>query len=101
MGRTVIVTGTGNNGSQPWHAGGILQQGKTEEIQLAVGAFEPTLNVQLWKDYEDEMEIYLENPAGERVGPLFETLKVRPENGSVHYMKGWGHSGICWKIQSF
>ena len=61
MGRTVIVTGTGNNGSQPWHAGGILQQGKTEEIQLAVGVFEPTLNVQLWKDYEDEMEIYLEN----------------------------------------
>ena len=72
MGRTVIVTGTGNNGSQPWHAGGILQQGKTEEIQLAVGAFEPTLNVQLWKDYEDEMEIYLESPSGERIGPLYE-----------------------------
>ena len=74
MGRTVIVTGTGNNGSQPWHAGGILQQGKTEEIQLAVGAFEPTLNVQLWKDYEDEMEIYLESPSGERIGPLSERL---------------------------
>ncbi len=74
MGRTVIVTGTGNNGSQPWHAGEILQQGKTEEIQLAVGAFEPTLNVQLWKDYEDEMEIYLESPSGERIGPLYERL---------------------------
>lgn len=74
MGRTVIVTGTGNNGSQPWHAGGILQQGKTEEIQLAVGAFEPTLNVQLWKDYEDEMEIYLESPSRERIGPLYERL---------------------------
>ncbi len=74
MGRTVIVTGTGNNGSQPWHAGGILQQGKTEEIQLAVGAFEPTLNVQLWKAYEDEMEIYLENPSGKRIGPLDERL---------------------------
>lgn len=74
MGRTVIVTGTGNNGSQPWHAGGILQQGKTEEIQLAVGVFEPTLNVQLWKDYEDEMEIYLESPSGERIGPLYERL---------------------------
>lgn len=74
MGRTVIVTGTGNNGSQPCHAGGILQQGKTEEIQLAVGAFEPTLNVQLWKDYEDEMEIYLESPSGERIGPLYERL---------------------------
>ena len=74
MGRTVIVTGTGNNGSQPWHAGGILQQGKTEQIQLAVGAFEPTLNVQLWKDYEDELEIYLESPSGERIGPLYERL---------------------------
>ena len=74
MGRTVIVTGTGNNGSQPWHAGGILQQGKTEESQLAVGAFESTLNVQLWKDYEDEMEIYLESPSGERIGPLYELL---------------------------
>ena len=74
MGRTVIVTGTGNNGSQPWHAGGILQQGKTEEIQLAVGVFEPTLNVQLWKDYEDEMEIYLESPSGEQIGPLYERL---------------------------
>ena len=74
VGRTVIVTGTGNNGSQPWHAGGILQQGKKEEIQLAVGAFEPTLNVQLWKDYEDEMEIYLESPSGEQIGPLYERL---------------------------
>ena len=72
VGRTVIVTGTGNNGSQPWHAGGILQQGKTEALQLAVGAFEPTLNVQLWKDYEDEMEIYLESPSGEQIGPLYE-----------------------------
>ena len=74
IGRTVIVTGTGNNGSQPWHAGGILQQGKTEELQLAVGAFESTLNVQLWKDYEDEMEIYLESPSGEQIGPLYERL---------------------------
>ena len=49
-------------------------RGKPEEIQLAVGAFEPTLNVQLWKDYEDEMEIYLENPSGEQIGPLYERL---------------------------
>ena len=54
--------------------GGKLSPGEIQEIELGVGAFEPTLNVQLWKNYEDEMEIYLENPAGERVGPLFETL---------------------------
>ena len=85
MGRTVIVTGTGNNGSQPCHAGGILQQGKTEEIQLAVGAFEPTLNVQLWKDYEDEMEIYLESPSGERIGPLYERLGPQPAENKTRF----------------
>ena len=74
MGRNVVCTGMGNNGNDALHTGGKLSPGETQEIELGVGAFEPTLNVQLWKNYEDEMEIYLENPAGERVGPLFETL---------------------------
>lgn len=74
MGRNVICTGMGNNGNDALHTGGKLSPGETQEIELGVGTFEPTLNVQLWKNYEDEMEIYLENPAGERVGPLSEIL---------------------------
>ncbi|MCU6766578.1 MAG: S8 family peptidase [Blautia sp.] len=74
MGRNVVCTGMGNNGNDALHTGGKLSPGETQEIELGVGAFEPTLNVQLWKNYEDEMEIYLENPAGERVGPLSEIL---------------------------
>lgn len=74
MGKNVICVGMGNNGNDALHTGGKLSPGEIQEIELGVGAFEPTVNVQLWKNYEDEMEIYLENPAGERVGPLFETL---------------------------
>ena len=74
MGKNVICVGMGNNGNDALHTGGKLSSGEIQEIELGVGAFEPTLNVQLWKNYEDEMEIYLEHPAGERVGPLFETL---------------------------
>ena len=74
MGKNVICVGMGNNGNDALHTGGVLWPGEIQEIELGVGAFEPTLNVQLWKNYEDEMEIYLEHPAGERVGPLFETL---------------------------
>ena len=74
MGKNVICVGMGNNGNDALHTGGKLSPGEIQEIELGVGAFEPTLNVQFWKNYEDEMEIYLENPAGERVGPLFETL---------------------------
>ena len=73
-GRLVICTGTGNNGNQPLHEGGTLRQGQTRQIELSVSSREPTLNVQLWKSYEDEMSIYIENPSGNRIGPLDENL---------------------------
>ena len=73
-GRLVICTGTGNNGNQPLHEGGTLKQGQTRQIELSVSSREPTLNVQLWKSYEDEMSIYIENPSGNRIGPLDENL---------------------------
>lgn len=73
-GRLAICTGTGNNGNQPLHEGGTLKQGQTRQIELSVSSREPTLNVQLWKSYEDEMSIYIENPSGNRIGPLDEKL---------------------------
>ena len=75
MGKNVICVGMGNNGNDALHTGGKLSPGEIQEIELGVGAFEPTLNVQLWKNYEDEMEIYLEHPAGGACWPpFFETL---------------------------
>ena len=73
-GRLAVCTGTGNNGNQPLHEGGTLKQGQTRQIELSVSSREPTLNVQLWKSYEDEMSIYIENPSGNRIGPLDEKL---------------------------
>ena len=74
MGRLAICTGTGNNGNQPLHDGGTLSQGQTRQVELSVSSREPTLNVQLWKSYEDEMDIYIANPSGSRIGPLYEQL---------------------------
>ena len=74
IGRLAICTGTGNNGNQPLHEGGTLKQGQTRQIELSVSSREPTLNVQLWKSYEDEMSIYIENPSGNRIGSLDEKL---------------------------
>lgn len=85
MGKLVFCVGTGNNGSDALHYGGRLVNGEIQEIELGVGPFEPALNVQLWKDYEDEMEIYVENPGGERVGPL---------------VKHWGYSAGWLGIRS-
>ncbi len=35
---------------------------------------EPSLNVQIWKSYVDEIDISLQSPSGVRVGPITEVL---------------------------
>lgn len=74
MGRLVICAGTGNNGNDNLHTSGQILERETQEIELGVSPYEPVLNVQLWKAYSDEMEIYLEHPSGTRIGPLYEEL---------------------------
>lgn len=74
VGRTVICVGTGNNGNDKLHGGGRLDQGERKEIQFGVSDYESVLNIQLWKSYADQMDIYLESPSGQRVGPLYEEL---------------------------
>lgn len=70
IGRTNIVIGTGNEGAEGNHAGGILQMGIVETIDLAVSEFEFSLNLQIWKNYFDHFDISIIAPNGVRVGPI-------------------------------
>lgn len=74
VGRTVICIGSGNEGGSAGHTSGSVLSGETEEIQLAVQMRETVLNVQIWKSYVDEIEISVEAPSGERIGPITEVL---------------------------
>lgn len=76
MGRwkMVIVAGTGNEGNAAGHTSVMLHEGETKESQFAVAAGETGLNIQLWKNYVDQMDIYLRAPDGTRIGPLYENL---------------------------
>lgn len=71
--KNVIVTGSGNEGIRAGHASGILSQGQREIVELQVGNFEPTLNLQLWKSYTDDFQISLRSPSGQVIGPLSPT----------------------------
>lgn len=73
-GKNVIVTGTGNEGSQKGHTSGFLSAGQMKEIELSVAAYETGFGVQLWKAYEDEFEISLISPGGVSVGPISRRL---------------------------
>lgn len=100
MGRLCICTGTGNNGNQALHTGGNIRTGEIQEIELGVSPYEAALNVQLWKHYEDAMEIYLENPAGERIGPLYENLgPQRYRAGDTELLIYYGKPGPYFVTQ--
>ena len=72
--KSVICIGTGNEAASAGHVSGVMREGEEERIQLAVQENQPTLNVQIWKSYVDEVEISLRTPAGTRVGPIQEIL---------------------------
>lgn len=100
MGRLCICTGTGNNGNQALHTGGRIRTGETQEIELGVSPYEAALNIQLWKHYEDGMDIYLENPAGMRIGPLYENLGAqRYRAGDTELLIYYGKPGPYFVTQ--
>lgn len=74
LGRSCICVGMGNNGADGLHTSGRLEMGRTERIEVSVGEREPSLNIQLWKNYADQIGIYLTHPDGSTVGPLYEEL---------------------------
>ena len=94
MGRwkSVIVVGTGNEGNAAGHTAVTLQEGTQTEIQFGVAAGEAGLNVQLWKNYTDQFDIYLRAPDGTQIGPLYENLgpqryRIGQTNLLIYYGK--------------
>ena len=80
-GKNVIVAGTGNEGAEAGHGGGILTAGQEERIELSVGEYQTSFSVQLWKSYADTFQIIITAPSGERLGPL----KTIPASQSMIY----------------
>ncbi|MBQ2802426.1 MAG: S8 family serine peptidase [Lachnospiraceae bacterium] len=65
IGRTVICVGSGNEGSAGGHfAGNVSEENR---VELAIAEYERTLNIQLWKNYNDVYRIFLQSPRGEEV----------------------------------
>lgn len=94
LGRMVIVAGSGNEGNTGRHAGGILPAGsrlnQRQEIEFTVAPYEAGLNLQIWKDYGDVVDIGLRTPSGVVIGPFSERLEkqsatVGQTNISLYY----------------
>lgn len=82
IGKSVIVIGTGNEGETGGHTEGILKLGQTEQVEFGIGEYEGALNLQLWKEYEDDFDIVMVHPSGQKIGPFQKRL------GTQRYVAG-------------
>lgn len=64
IGRNVIVVGTGNEGAAGVHSEIMLKYDEDVISEFAIGDFEPSLNLQIWKMYGDIADIAIESPSG-------------------------------------
>lgn len=71
--KNVIVVASGNEGDARHHTERSLPKGEfsgrdeseEQRISFAVGAAESRLVIQLWKNYVDQMQLWVESPSGE------------------------------------
>jgi len=85
-----IAAGTGNDGITARHTSGTLQTRRNETIEIYVGDYVNSFNLQIWKHYSDDVEIEIETPTGRRLGPFSAYTRVQSyilpeENIEVYY----------------
>lgn len=72
--KSVFCIGTGNEAASAGHTSGRIISGGEEIVQLAIQNRQPSISIQIWKEYTDQIEISIINPSGVRVGPVQEVL---------------------------
>lgn len=94
IGHSVICVGSGNNGNDRIHTAGQVMQGRSVTVEMGIGSYETTLNLQLWKAYADEIEISIETPAGEHLPILSEKIGTqRYHTGETDLLIYYGKPG--------
>lgn len=70
FGKNCICIGSGNEGLGATHTGGVIGNYDEKEIKLNVSSHETSLNIQLWKDYWDDLYVEIITPTGKKLGRI-------------------------------
>ena len=73
--KTVIVCGSGNEANKNIHVGEKLSE-EVRATELVIGEGENSLDLQLWKNFGDEILVYIIAPDGTRFGPVSSEEKL-------------------------
>lgn len=63
--KNVIVIGSGNEGDSRTHTSVKLNSGEIRTVRMTVSDNEPSLNIQIWKNYSDNISITVVSPSGQ------------------------------------
>ena len=77
VGKNVVCVGVGNEGFAGVHKAVTLTEGSDTMVEFAVGEFQTSTSLQLWKSYTDSVRIFIEEPGGKAAGPIGETSGVQ------------------------
>lgn len=80
-GKTTIIAGTGNEAASAIHTELELND-ELVSAEVRIGQYEPSINIQLWKNYVDDFDINVIAPSGESTGIVSKAL------GSNRYTLG-------------
>ncbi len=72
--KSSICIGTGNEAASAGHTSGKAGDENEVIIELGVQENQPSLNIQIWKEYVDVMDVSLVSPSGIQIGPIQEIL---------------------------
>lgn len=72
-GKTTIVAGTGNEAASAIHTE-IKLDNNPMNVDIRIGQYEPSVNIQLWKNYVDDFDINIVAPSGESTGAISKNL---------------------------
>lgn len=63
-----ICIGSGNEADKAVHYGGTIKNAQTDTVEIAVGEYQSSIDIQIWKYYWDDIRVTLISPDGtERV----------------------------------
>ncbi len=73
LGKAMIVVGSGNEGAAGGHYFGQVSEGETDTVEVFVGIYENSMDIQLWKSYSDIFEIQVISPSGNATEIIIES----------------------------
>lgn len=76
LSKLTLVTGTGNDGATGRHAQGVLGNVSYARHEFFVSEYQTGINLQIWKNYSDVVDIFLVTPSNVELGPFNQTADV-------------------------